>query len=69
MAILQDWKIWCGNLIYIGITVSGYATALFVPTIVSSIGYSGIESQVHSIPIWMVAAVVTFGTSILTESV
>lgn len=65
--ILLDWKIWCGSLIYIGITVSGYATALFVPTIMSSIGYSGIESQVHSIPVWMVAALVTFGTSVLTD--
>ncbi|KXL44240.1 hypothetical protein M433DRAFT_155148 [Acidomyces richmondensis BFW] len=65
--ILLDWKIWCGSLIYIGITVTGYSTALFVPTIVSSLGYSGVESQVHSIPIWIVAAIVTFGTSILTD--
>ncbi|KAF7631967.1 hypothetical protein AFLA_012813 [Aspergillus flavus NRRL3357] len=43
---------------YLGITVSGYATALFVPSIVNSLGYSDIESQAHSIPIWAVAAVV-----------
>jgi hypothetical protein len=65
--ILSDWKIYVGSLIYIGITVSGYATALFIPSIVASLGYSGIQSQVHSIPIWVVAAVVTLGVSILTD--
>ena len=65
--ILTDWKIAVGALMYIGITTSGYATALFVSTIVNSLGFSGIESQVHSIPIWIVAAVFTFGTSIVTD--
>jgi len=65
--ILTDWKVSVGALMYTGVTTSGYATALFVPTIVNSLGYSGVESQVHSIPIWIVAAVVTFATSILTD--
>ncbi|QRD81843.1 major facilitator superfamily domain-containing protein [Aspergillus flavus] len=51
--IISDWEAY-----YLGITVSGYATALFVPSIVNSLGYSDIESQAHSIPIWAVAAVV-----------
>jgi len=65
--ILFDWKIYVGSLIYLGVTVSGYATALFVPSIVQSLGYSGIESQIHSIPIWLVAAAVTLGTGFLTD--
>ncbi|EEP76479.1 predicted protein [Uncinocarpus reesii 1704] len=65
--IMSDWKIYVGSLIYIGITVSGYATALFIPSIVNSLGYSGIESQIHSIPIWIVAAVVTMMVSYLTD--
>lgn len=65
--IMSDWKIYVGSLIYIGITVSGYATALFIPSIVNSLGYSGIESQVQSIPIWVVAAVVTLIVSYLTD--
>jgi MFS family permease len=65
--ILLDWKIWCGAVMYICITVSGYATALFVPTILASLGYSGIESQIHSIPVWMVAAVVTLCTAVFTD--
>ncbi|KAH8689165.1 major facilitator superfamily domain-containing protein [Talaromyces proteolyticus] len=65
--ILTDWKVYVGGLVYLGITVSGYATALFIPSIVASLGYSGIEAQVHSIPVWIVAAVVTFGVSIATD--
>jgi hypothetical protein len=62
--LITDWP---EEAIYIGITVSGYATALFIPSIVVSLGCSGIQSQVHSIPIWIVAAVVTLGTSVLTD--
>ncbi|KAL5358396.1 major facilitator superfamily domain-containing protein [Aspergillus floccosus] len=65
--IMSDWKIYVGSLIYLGITVSGYATALFIPSIVKSLGYSGADSQVHSIPVWAVAAVVTVIVSYLTD--
>lgn len=65
--IMSDWKIYVGSLIYIGITVSGYATALFIPSIVNSLGYDGIDSQVHSIPVWAVATVVTLIASYLTD--
>ncbi|KAE8309303.1 major facilitator superfamily domain-containing protein [Aspergillus transmontanensis] len=60
--IMTNWKIYC-----LGITVSGYATVLFVPSIVNSLGYSDIESQVHSIPTWAVTAVVTMMVSFLTD--
>ncbi|PIG85200.1 transmembrane transporter [Aspergillus arachidicola] len=60
--IMSDWKIY-----YLGITVSGYATVLFVPSIVNSLGYSDIESQAHSIPTWAVTAVVTMMVSFLTD--
>lgn len=65
--ILSDWKVYVGSLIYFSITISGYATALFIPSIVNSLGYNGIQSQVHSIPIWIVASVVTFVVALLTD--
>ena len=65
--IMSDWKIYVGSLIYIGITVSGYATALFIPSIVNSLGYSGIDTQIQSIPIWVAASGVTLVVSILTD--
>ena len=65
--IFTDWKLYIASLIYLGITVSGQATALFVPTIVNSLGYSGIQSQVHSIPVWVVAAIVTLATATISD--
>lgn len=65
--ILTDWKLVVAALMYMGITVSGYATSFFVPTIVNSLGYSGVSSQVHSIPVWIVAVVVTLATSVVTD--
>ncbi|KAK2738361.1 hypothetical protein FQN55_000569 [Onygenales sp. PD_40] len=65
--ILTDWKILIGSMIYIGITVSGYATALFIPSIVNSFGYTGMQTQVQSIPVWMVAAAVTLIVSYFTD--
>ncbi|KAA8649960.1 hypothetical protein EYZ11_000973 [Aspergillus tanneri] len=65
--ILLDWKIYVGSLIYLGITVSGYATALFIPSIVNSLGYSAIGTQIMTIPVWAVAAVVTVIVSYLTD--
>jgi hypothetical protein len=65
--ILTDWKIWVASAMYLGITASGYSTALFVPSILKSLGYSGIESQVRSIPIWLVTASVTMASSTLSD--
>ena len=67
--ILLDWKVIVMSLSYLGVTTSGYATALFIPTIIKSLGYTGISSQVHSIPIWIVAAVVALATAVVTDHV
>lgn len=48
-----------GSLMYFGATVSGYAPALFIPFIVRSLDYSGIQSQVYSISVLVVAALIT----------
>ncbi|GAM90672.1 hypothetical protein ANO11243_087170 [Dothideomycetidae sp. 11243] len=67
--ILRDWKIWCGAFIYLGIGTSGYSAALFVPSILRSLGYSGIQSQVQSIPIWAVATVSAVMTGFISDRV
>ncbi|KAF2148244.1 transmembrane transporter [Myriangium duriaei CBS 260.36] len=66
---LKDWKIWCGGLMYLSVGASGYASSLFTPSILKSLGYTGVESQVQSIPIWAVAAAVTFGVGLLSDKV
>ncbi|EEH38879.1 hypothetical protein PAAG_01341 [Paracoccidioides lutzii Pb01] len=65
--ILTDWKTLVASLIYVGITVSGYATALFIPSIVNSLGYSGLQSQIQSIPVWATSAATTVIVSYFTD--
>ncbi|KAL3442660.1 major facilitator superfamily domain-containing protein [Aspergillus insuetus] len=55
--IFTDYKIYIGALLYFAIALSGNAVAYFTPTILHHFGYSSLSAQVHSIPIWMVAAV------------
>jgi len=43
------------GFMYFGLCMSGYSLAYFIPTIVSTYGYSPIQAQVHSIPPWAAA--------------
>ncbi|PQE22379.1 MFS transporter protein [Rutstroemia sp. NJR-2017a WRK4] len=65
--ILADWKIWVGALMYFGVVNTGYATSFFIPTILHEMGYTAIASQVRSIPIFCVAAVLALVTARLTD--
>jgi sugar phosphate permease len=58
---LTDLKTLVAGFIYFGPTMSGYSLAYFIPTIVSTYGYSPIQSQLYSIPPWAAA----FGLSML----
>ncbi|KAK5172990.1 uncharacterized protein LTR77_003112 [Saxophila tyrrhenica] len=65
--IFTDWKMYLGVLMYFGIVNTGYATSFFTPTILTGMGYSPIEAQVHSIPIFIVAAFVCVCVAWLTD--
>ncbi|KAJ4293275.1 High-affinity nicotinic acid transporter [Kalmusia sp. IMI 367209] len=52
---LTDLKTLVAGFIYFGPTMSGYSLAYFIPTIVSTYGYSPIQSQLYSIPPWAAA--------------
>jgi MFS family permease len=45
--------------IYICVTTTGYSTAFFIPTILNEFGYSPSSSQLHTIPVYAVGAVLT----------
>jgi hypothetical protein len=36
-----------------GVAVSGYSTAFFIPTILNDLGYLASDSQVHTIPVYV----------------
>ena len=49
----KDYKIWLGGLMYLGLIVPAYGYAFFAPTILSGLGYSAIQTQLHSVPPWV----------------
>lgn len=67
--IFTDWKIWCGTLMYLGVVNTAYAVSFFIPTIINEMGYTAAMSQVRSIPIFIVAAVVALLVAWATDRV
>ncbi|KAJ6088537.1 hypothetical protein N7486_009798 [Penicillium sp. IBT 16267x] len=57
--IYGDWKIWCGTLMYMGALTTGYASSFFLPTIIKELGVTSTAAQVRSIPIFVVAAILS----------
>jgi len=60
-AAIKDWKMWLGMAIYMGCDMPLYAFSLFLPTIVTGMGYtdSVIQAQLMSVPPYALAAVFT----------
>ncbi|KAK7970611.1 hypothetical protein PG996_000960 [Apiospora saccharicola] len=62
---LKDWKMWLGMAIYMGCDMPLYAFSLFLPSIVSELGWSGpngedvIRAQLMSVPPYVAAAILT----------
>ena len=50
-----DWKTWVGSLMYIGVDAPLYAFSVFTPTIVRALGYSSINANLLSVPIYVLA--------------
>jgi hypothetical protein len=58
--IFSDWKIYVSIFMYMGVVNTGYATSFFTPTIIKELGFTAQAAQVRSIPIFIVATLVTF---------
>lgn len=58
-ASVKDWKTWLGAIIYMGADGPLYAFSLFLPSIISSLGYKSTRAQLLSVPPYAVAAVLT----------
>jgi hypothetical protein len=61
--VFTDWKIYCGIMMYMGVVNTGYATSFFIPTIIQELGFTAEASQIRSIPIFLVAAVLSLSTA------
>ena len=55
LRVFKDFKIVLGGLVYFGLVVPAYGYAYFAPTIIRSLGYSPIKTQLYSVPPWVAA--------------
>lgn len=58
-ASIKDWKTYLGAVIYMGCDGPLYAFSLFLPTIVSGMGYQSTRAQLLSVPPYAAAAIMT----------
>ena len=52
---------------YFGLTNTGYSTSFFTPTILKELGWTSLQAQVMSIPIYVVAFVATLIAAVCTD--
>jgi len=66
---LKDWKMWLGMAIYMGCDMPLYAFSLFLPTIITDLGWntSVVRSQLMSVPPYAAAAVLTVAIGFIAD--
>jgi MFS family permease len=60
-------QVWLTGLAYFGLIVSLYSYSLFLPTIVAGLGYTGSSAQLHTVPPYVPAAVLTVVVAFLSD--
>ncbi|KAJ5775766.1 uncharacterized protein N7511_000777 [Penicillium nucicola] len=65
--ILSDKKIYLGIIMYLGALNTGYAASFFMPTIIRDMGWTSLMAQVMSIPIYIVAAIMTLCIALISD--
>lgn len=64
---LKDWKIYVHGLITIAIYTSNYSIALFLPTIIRTLGYTNETAQLMTVPPYVVACVACVAGGLLGD--
>lgn len=65
----RDWKIWVTMLITIGSFTPLYSISLFLPTIINELGYTANESQLMTVPVYVLACFCTICGSLASDKV
>ncbi len=65
----KDPKVHFSGLMYFGTAITGSASAYFLPSILLQFGWTSVEAQYMSIPVWVVASVVTIIIGIISDKV
>lgn len=64
---LLDWKIWLSMLAYAAIEENPSALTAFQPTVLKGLGYKSTQAQIHSIPVYCTALVISLSAAWLSE--
>lgn len=62
-----DIQVWLSGIAYLGLCVSLYSYSLFLPTIISGLGYSGAQAQLHTVPPYVPAVFLTVVVAYLAD--
>jgi len=54
---LLDWKVWAAASLYLAVCVTGYAIAVFQPTILATFGWDGIKGNLLTAPVRVAAGI------------
>jgi predicted MFS family arabinose efflux permease len=66
-SIFCDYKVIVGGFMLIGVAMPAYGFAYFAPTIIKSYGYSAIQTQLHTVPVWICAFVFAMVVATLSD--
>lgn len=69
LAFFANFRSICGGIMYFGALIPAYGLAYFIPTIVKGFGYSAIETQLHSVPPYAVAWVMSLLFAIVSDKI
>lgn len=64
---LKDYKTWLGAAIYMGADMPLYAFSLFLPSIISELGYASTKAQLLSVPPYAAAAILTISIGYIAD--
>lgn len=68
-AVLKDWQCWGHLFCYMGVLLPLYGISLFTPTIIKNLGFGSTESQLLSVPIYVVAAICSIVQGYISDRV
>ncbi|KIJ56775.1 hypothetical protein M422DRAFT_57408 [Sphaerobolus stellatus SS14] len=64
---MLDIQAWLTGFAYLCLIVSLYSFSLFLPTIIAGLGFSGAKAQLHTVPPYVPAVVLTIFISVLAD--
>ncbi|KAK9384442.1 major facilitator superfamily domain-containing protein [Lipomyces mesembrius] len=67
LEVFKDYKLYLAGFMYFGLIVPAYGYAYFAPAIINQLGYSTIQTQLHSVPPWVAACGASMISSIFSD--